>query len=217
MSKDPKKSNPPALSGRRRRVHRARAVQRALIAGACIALALGLAGLGIWLLLGPRPDATVQVYPMTYEAQIRLYARENNLDPAWPAAVILAESSYQPDAVSSANAQGLMQLMPATAEWIAGKFGETYAEGCLFDPDTNVKYGCWYLGYLIRRFDGSLTCATAAYHAGQGQVDEWLKNPEYSPDGRMLTLIPSEKTDTYVKRVLKYYEKYCELYAPEAA
>ena len=216
MTKDQKKPNPPALSNRRRRVHRARAARRALLVGMCIALALGLAGLGIWLLLGPRPDATVQVYPMTYEAQIRLYARENGLDPAWPAAVILAESSYQPDAVSSANAQGLMQLMPATAEWIAGKFDEAYAEGCLFDPETNIRYGCWYLGYLYGRFHGDLTCATAAYHAGQGQVDAWLADPEYSDDGVTLARIPFDSTDTYVKRVLKYYEKYVQLYAQDA-
>ena len=110
-----------------------------------------------------------------------------------------------------------MQLMPATAEWIAGKFGEAYADGALFDPETNVKYGCWYLGYLLRRFDGNLTCATAAYHAGQGQVDAWLANPDCSDDGEILARIPSEATDTYVKRVLKYYEKYAELYLPEAA
>lgn len=217
MSKDPKKSNPPALSNRRRRALRARTAQRALFAGAMIALALGLTGLAISLLPGPSVEPQIEVYPLSYEAQIRLYARENGLDPAWPAAVILAESSYQPDAVSSANAQGLMQLLPSTAEWIAGKFDEEYVEGCLFDADTNIKYGCWYLGYLVRRFGGNLACATAAYHAGQGMVDAWLKNPEYSADGVALSAIPSEKTDTYVKRVLRYYEKYCELYAPEAA
>ena len=73
------------------------------------------------------------------------------------------------------------------------------------------------IGRLVKRYGGNLACATAAYHAGQGQVDKWLENPEYSADGVTLSLIPSEATDTYVKRVLKYYEKYCELYAPEAA
>ena len=87
----------------------------------------------------------------------------------------------------------------------------------LFEPDTNIKYGCWYLGYLIHRFNGNLTCAIAAYHAGQGTVDGWLANPEYSPNGTTLQTIPSSATDTYVKRVLKYYEKYKELYTPSAA
>ena len=182
-----------------------------------IVLVLALTGMGLWLVFLQRPETTVQVYPMTYEAEIRAGAASNGLDPALPAAVILAESSYQPEAVSEANAQGLMQLLPSTAEWVAGKFGETYREGSLFEPDTNIKYGCWYLGYLIRRFNGNLTCAIAAYHAGQGTVDGWLANPEYSPDGATLQTIPSDATDTYVKRVLKYYEKYKELYAPQAA
>lgn len=194
---------------------RARRMRRLVAAAVIGTLALALIGLGLKLLFAQRPETTVQVYPMKYEAEIRANAAENKLDPALPAAVILAESSYQPDAVSSVNAQGLMQLLPSTAEWVAGKFDETYQEGSLFDPNTNIQYGCWYLGYLVRRFDGNLTCAIAAYHAGQGTVDGWLKNPEYSPDGAILNKIPSDATDTYVKRVLKYYEKYKELYAPQ--
>ena len=99
---------------------------------------------------------------------------------------------------------------------MAGKCDEVYQEGSLFEPNTNIQYGCWYLGYLIRRFRGNLTCAIAAYHAGQGTVDGWLANPEYTADGETLQTIPSDATDTYVKRVLKYYEKYKELYAPAA-
>ena len=111
-----------------------------------VVLGLALAGFGLWMLFSSTPEITVQTYPMEYEALIRAYAAENGLDPAYPAAVIMAESSYQPEAVSSANAQGLMQLLPDTAAWIAGKFGEEYAEGMLFDPETNIRYGCWYLG-----------------------------------------------------------------------
>ena len=143
-----------------------------------VVLALALAGMGLWLIFMQRPETTVQLYPMAYEDRIRANAASNGLDPALPAAVILAESSYMPEAVSEANAQGLMQLLPSTAEWVAGKFDEVYREGSLFEPDTNIKYGCWYLGYLIRRFNGNLTCAIAAYHAGQGKAREWLaENP----------------------------------------
>ena len=214
--KEKPKSRPPSLSRRRARVHRARRVQRALTVAMTAIVALGLAGLGLWILFEQRPEVTVQTYPVAYEATIRARAAENGIDPAWAAAVILAESSYQPEAVSSANAQGLMQLLPDTAQWIAGKFDEAYVEGCLFDPETNIRYGCWYLGYLYGRFHGDLTCATAAYHAGQGQVDAWLADPEYSDDGVTLARIPFDSTDTYVKRVLKYYEKYVQLYAQDA-
>lgn len=207
----------PKLSKKRRRARRAKRVQRIATVVTVVVLALGLVGLGVWLLLSQRPQIVEEVYPVEYEALIRARAEENDIDPALAAAVILAESSYQPEAVSEANAQGLMQLLPTTAEWIAGKFDEVYVEGCLFEPETNIKYGCWYLGFLVGRFDGDLTCAVAAYHAGQGTVDGWLANPEYSPDGATLAVIPSQATDTYVKRVLRYYEKYQELYAPQAA
>lgn len=176
-------------------------------------LGLALAGFGLWMLFSRTPEVTVQTYPVEYEDLIRAYAAENGLEPAYPAAVIMAESSYRPEAVSSANAQGLMQLLPDTAAWIAGKFGEEYVEGMLFDPETNIRYGCWYLGFLMQRYGGDMTCASSAYHQGQGTVDRWLQDPEISPDGTTLASIPSQATDTYVKRILKYYERYVELYA----
>ena len=178
-----------------------------------VVLALAFGGFGAWLIFGARPELSVQTYPMDYEALIREQAAANDIPPAYVASVIMAESSYRPEVVSSANAQGLMQLLPDTAAWIAGKFGEKYAEGCLFVPETNVKYGCWYLGFLMRRYGGDMRCASAAYHAGQGTVDKWLQNPEYSQDGVALDRIPFDSTNTYVQRVLKYYEKYQELYA----
>lgn len=201
---------------RRRRAARRRRLQRlGLIAGIAV-LALGLAGLAVWMAVERGPAVTMQNYPVEYEALIRDYAAQNGIPPAYVASVILAESSYRPDAVSSADAQGLMQLLPSTAEWIAGKLDETYAEGCLFDPETNIRYGCWYLGFLMDRYSGDMRCSSAAYHAGQGTVDKWLQNPEYSSDGATLLSIPYSTTDTYVKRVLRYYEKYDEIYSRAA-
>ena len=106
-----------------------------------------------------------------------------------------------------------MQILPSTAEWIAGKLDETYTEGCLFDPETNIRYGCWYLGFLMRRYDGDMRCSSSAYHAGQGTVDKWLADPNYSSDGKTLDVIGYDSTNTYVNRVLRYYEKYEEIYA----
>jgi len=182
-----------------------------------LVLVLGMAGAGILLLPEKEIENTVKRYPMAYTDLIYRYAGENGLQPAHVAAVILAESSYRPDAVSSVNAQGLMQLLPSTAEWIAGKFDESYTEGCLFDPETNIKYGCWYLGYLMERFDGDLTCVTAAYHSGQGTVDKWLQDPQYSTDGKTLAVIPGSNAHTYVNRILEYYENYEEIYAEQPA
>lgn len=200
---------------RKRRKSRVRRRSRIIRALAVVVLVLGLIGLILMLSTDEVTEETMVLYPMEYVDIIRANAAEQGLDPAYAAAIILAESSYNPNAVSSVNAQGLMQIMPDTGEWIAGKFDETYTEGCLFDPQTNVKYGCWYLGYLLRRFDGDMKCSTAAYHSGQGKVDQWLKDPACSPDGRTLDVIPGSNADTYVKRVLEYYEKYDELYAAQ--
>ena len=182
-----------------------------------LVLILGMIGAGVLLLSEDEIEKTVQRYPLEYTDLIARYAGENGLEPAHVAAVILAESSYRADAVSNVNAQGLMQLLPSTAEWIAGKFDESYVEGCLFDPETNIKYGCWYLGFLMDRYDGDKTCTSAAYHSGQGTVDKWLKDPAYSADGKTLSAIPGSNADTYVNRILEYYEKYDEIYAEYTA
>ena len=198
---------------RRRRSRRVRRRTRLYKAIGIAVLVLALVGLGTAVLMDRLAERTGMVYPMEYTELIRSRAAAEGLEPAYVAAVILAESSYNPQAVSSVNAQGLMQIMPETGEWIAGTFDETYVEGCLFDPETNIRYGCWYLGYLLRRYDGDKTCSTAAYHSGQGTVDGWLKDPEYSTDGRTLNIIGGPRANTYVGRVLEYYEKYSQLYA----
>ena len=186
---------------------------------AAVIIVLVLALIGIVLMLSSEEtiEETVVLYPMEYSNLIRENAYRFGIDPAYAASIVLAESSYDPNAVSSVNAQGLMQIMPDTGKWIAGKFDEEYAEGCLFDPATNIRYGCWYLGFLVDRYDGDLTCSTAAYHSGQGTVDKWLKDPAYSADGKTLSVIAGTNADTYVNRVLEYYEKYTELYNEPSA
>lgn len=202
----------------RRRKARRRQRQRQIALVVSIAvLVLAIGGIAVWLAASQKPELAVQRYPMDYEEIVRIHAGQNDLPPAYVASVILAESSFDPQAVSEANAQGLMQLLPSTAEWVAGKLGETYTEGCLFDPDCNLRYGCWYLSFLMRRYHGDKRLSSAAYHAGQGTVDKWLQDPQYAPDGVTLETIPYSSTDTYVQRVLRYYEKYEELYAPKAA
>ena len=196
----------------RRRAARRRRQRRIALAVTLGVLLLAIAGMVLWMVTDRAPRAILQRYPMEYVEEIKMYAGQNGLEPAYVAGVILAESDYDTHAVSSANAQGLMQLLPSTAEWIAGKFNETYTEGDLFDPDVNLRYGCWYLGYLMDRYSGDKRLSSAAYHAGHGTVDKWLQDPSLSPDGASLTAIPYSSTDTYVQRVLRFYEKYAELY-----
>ena len=158
--------------------------------------------------------AELAQHPLYYEDALLHYAEVQGLNPALVAAVILCESSFNPSAVSRLGARGLMQLMEDTAGWIAHRLDEDegYAFDLLFDPETNIRYGSWYLGYLSRRFNGDPVKVVCAYHAGQGNVDSWLKNPDYSSDGVTLDRIPTQDTAQYCRRVLTAAEVYQRRY-----
>lgn len=194
-----------------RAARRRRQRRRTLLAIFASALIV-LIALGAWALFG-RDGVDLSRYPMTYAPEIRAAAAEFSLDPAYVASVVLAESNFDAEAVSSAGAIGLMQIMPATGEWIAGKLeDEPFDVQRLYQPEVNLRYGCWYLRFLLDRYDGDMYTASTAYHQGQGRVDQWLEDPEYSQDGRTLTAISSAVTDTYVNRIMESYANYQELY-----
>ena len=194
-----------------RAARRRRQRRRTLLAIFASALIV-LIALGAWALFG-RGRMDFSRYPMTYAPEIRAAAAEFSLDPAYVASVVLAESSFDAEAVSSAGAIGLMQIMPATGEWIAGKLeDEPFDVQRLYQPEVNLRYGCWYLRFLLDRYDEDMYTASTAYHQGQGRVDQWLEDPQYSQDGRTLTAISSAVTDTYVNRIMESYANYQELY-----
>jgi len=124
-----------------------------------------------------------------YEPTIAQAAKDHRLPPALLHAVITAESAYDPDAVSSAGAVGLMQLMPGTAQ--------RYGVANRRDPTANVSGGTRYLRDLLNMFDDNLVLAIAAYNAGENAV---LNHGRRIP--------PYKETETYVRRVLKYYNDY---------
>ncbi len=143
-------------------------------------------------------------HPLFYKQLILSCSQRYDLDPALTASVILCESGFRSSAVSRLGARGLMQLMEETAEWIAGKLGENgsfYSFDLLFDPETNIRYGAWYLHYLSSVFGHDPVKTVCAYHAGQGNVASWLHNTKYSHDGQTLDSIPKEDTADYCNRV----------------
>ena len=150
-------------------------------------------------------------YPLEYRETIQRIAGEYNLSPALVAAVILNESSFRPQAESSVGARGLMQVMPETGKWIAGKLRtDGYTDDQLYDPETNIRFGCWYLNYLSSLFAGDPLCVVCAYHAGQGEISSWLANPLYSSDGTTLMedRLPEGPTKQYAGRVTRDYGIY---------
>ena len=187
------------------RPHKKKRSRGIWIAAVLLALALVMA-----LLLGRELEK--RTYRLDYPNTIAEYAKEYKLDPYLISSIIHCESGNRPDAVSPDGAVGLMQIMPTTGEWVAGKLQvEDFHTDMLFEPSVNIRFGCWYLQFLMDRYDQDRQLAVAAYNAGHGTVDKWLGNPEISAEGRLVE-IPYPETKTYVEKVQRAYEKYEFLY-----
>lgn len=153
--------------------------------------------------------------PLAYSDVIRQQAAEKDLDPALIAAVIYAETKFDPRP-SSAGAEGLMQILPQTAEFLARRSGATtFTVSDLGTPQVNIAYGSYYLRYLLDRYDDQEVLALAAYNGGESNVDRWLA--EDRTEGRALTIntIPFPQTQAYVIKVLHAQRQYRRTYPSE--
>ena len=147
--------------------------------------------------------------PLRHDDIIRQQAREKGVPADLIAAVIYEESKFQ-DQTSSAGARGLMQITPDTADTIETlSGGETFVYDDLADPDLNIRYGTFYLAYLLDKYDGDVVAALAAYNAGEGNADAW--------GGAKMKIDDIEFPETYdyVKDVLERREQYRDKYADE--
>lgn len=153
------------------------------------------------------------IYPMEYEDFVNQHSLSTEIDKHLIYAVIKTESNFNPDATSNVGARGLMQIMEDAFEWVKFRMNDesdiSYDD--MYDPYYNIKYGSYLLKLLYEEY-GNTETAVAAYHSGRGSVNEWLKNKEYSSDGKKLDKIPSETTAHYVDKVMKSYEAYSNLY-----
>ena len=141
-------------------------------------------------------------YPFDYREIIVVNAEKYGVDAELVASIINVESSYNPYARSNKGALGLMQVLPSTAEWIAGRLGRDASSIDLFEPSINIQFGTYYIAYLINYF-GDENLAICAYNAGMGNVKKWLRVAEYSSDGENLDKIPFKETKKYLKSVQK--------------
>jgi soluble lytic murein transglycosylase len=182
-------------------------------------IALGVAliavvGVGAVLLMPLAQRAVNDLgLPLDYPGLIRQEAAQKHLDPALVAAVIYAETKFDPR-TSSAGAEGLMQLMPQTAQFLAKRSGgTTFTNADLSTPSVNIAYGSYYLRYLLNEFHGNLVAALAAYNGGDGNVQSWIA--EARADGHRLRIedIPFPETRAYVQRVLQARTEYRHRYA----
>lgn len=161
-----------------------------------------------------RRKALEKFYPVKYSEYVEKYSEEFDVDKNLVYAVIKCESDFNPEDESSAGAMGLMQMVPDTFRFCQEKLdGEvTHDTEDLFDPETSIKYGTYYLKYLLERYDGDERLAIAAYNAGETNVDEWLSVRKYSNDGKTLNEIPFPETREYVKKVESARDVYREIY-----
>jgi soluble lytic murein transglycosylase len=180
-------------------------VRRRLALAAVIAVA-GAVGVAFWT-VSSEPEWYQRLrYPLRYEPIVLAHARNYDLSPTLLAAVIYTESKFDADARSAAGAIGLMQLLPETAKGIAIRTGGgRFVVSDLVDPEINVRYGSWYLRNLLNRYDDVRT-ALAAYHAGQGNVDEWREKG---------VGIQFPETRDYVDKVLDAQRVYADAYREE--
>ena len=175
----------------------------------CIVILAGI-GYGIW------HDEDFQrkyMYPYPYRQFIEYYADRYQMDECLIAGVALAESKFEPTAQSVHGAQGIMQIMPETAAWIAYQIeDDNFSADEMYEPEKNIKYGTWYLASLNEEFFGNKVLVLAAYNAGRGNVHEWMEKYGWDEKFSDYKQIPFPETREYVQKVLKYERKYKLLY-----
>ncbi len=154
-----------------------------------------------------------KIYPIKYSEYVYKYAEEYEVDPLLIFAIIKAESNFNPNVVSSSNAIGLMQLMDATAEELARKIDVTFMKNAsLYNPDLNIRLGTKYFSDLLKEYNQNKLLALTAYNAGKGNVKRWIEQGTIKEDGSDIENIPYKETNNYVRKIVRNYKMYQELY-----
>ena len=166
-------------------------------------------------LINKYQDFKKQQYPLPYYDIVEKYSAQFDIPMEMVYAIMRTESSFDPNAVSHANAKGLMQLTDDTLDWITRYHLKTEGEIDIFDPEINIMVGTYYLRYAYDRYENWDT-VYASYNAGIGRVDSWLKDSRFSEDGITLYYIPYKETREYVIKINDALDKYRDLYFNES-
>ena len=152
-----------------------------------------------------------KLYKKDYSEYVSKYAEEYDIDENLIYALIKAESNFNEKAVSHQNAKGLMQLMQSTAQDLANRSQIKLTKDNILEPEININLGTQYIALLLNKYD-SIEVALAAYNAGSGNVDRWIKNGTIKSDGSDIENVPYKETNTYVRKIMRNYKMYNELY-----
>ncbi|MDP4180924.1 MAG: lytic transglycosylase domain-containing protein [Bacillota bacterium] len=162
-----------------------------------------------------------QVYPVKYKDSVMKYSLEYSVDPYLVFSVIKAESNFKYTALSPRKAIGLMQITEDTGIWAAKKMKlDNFEVKDLYDPDINIRIGCWYLKYLENQFRNDKLgteeeikeFVLASYNGGRSNVLKWIKNIENNGTGLFFDSIAFKETKNYVKKVKGNYKIYKRIY-----
>lgn len=155
-----------------------------------------------------------RIYKTDYSEYVYKYAQEYEVDPIMVFSIIKAESNFNPNVVSSSNAIGLMQLMDTTAEEIAKKLEINFEKGMsLYNPELNIMLGTKYFSNLMKEYNNNYLLALTAYNAGIGNVKKWIEQGIIKEDGSDIENIPFKETNNYVRKIVRDYKIYNELYS----
>jgi soluble lytic murein transglycosylase len=158
------------------------------------------------------PEVLRIIFPLDFWPLITKYAKAHDLDPFLLAALMAQESTFTPEIRSSANAYGLMQLIPGTGRLVARQLGiRRFSTSMLTNPETNVRLGTKYFKDMVDRFGGA-HYALAGYNAGPHRVVAWRQETPGLPQDEFIDNIPFAETQAYVKRILGTAEDYRRLY-----
>jgi soluble lytic murein transglycosylase len=156
-----------------------------------------------------RPLAVWQLaYPKPYADAVTAAAKQSQVDPLLVWALMRQESGFDPEALSAANAQGLMQIIPTTRDSIAEQLGEQVPPDAMFNPETNIRFGITYLGSLFSLFHGDQERVIMAYNAGPGTVQAWLTDPRVQNNDDLYRWVGIGATREYLMRVMLDYRRY---------
>jgi len=153
-----------------------------------------------------------KIYPLKYTEYVEKYSKEYNIDSYMIYAILKAESNFDEKAKSNSNAIGLMQILESTAIETGNKINVTITEEQLYQAELNIQIGTKYFSELLDKYNNNYKMAIIAYNAGSGNVDKWIKEGIIKEDGTDLENVPFKETNNYVRKILRNYEIYKELY-----
>jgi soluble lytic murein transglycosylase len=168
-----------------------------------------------WQALRQMPEYWYALFPFPFYSTIVTWSQQRQLNPVLVTSLIRQESRFESEIRSPAGAVGLMQVMPATGEWVAQQL--QIKEYSLTDVQDNVNLGTWYLNYTHQEYNNNSLLAIASYNAGPGNVSAWMKKYRTSDPDVFVEKIPFRETQGYVEAVFGNYWNYLRIYNPEVA